>query len=783
MVSVLAFLLIMIPVDDAHLEQGRQLKLEGRLFMAEGHFLRAEPTEDQIPQLARDLGDIALRSNGNTKARRDFYRSYLTRSRPWRGTAALVLAGLSFQDRDMPEFLNSARLYLKEFESDALIRLHLIYHLARHSSDDLASLGLSGREAEFFKIAKAMPSYRDIPNLEKLDVPYFYKYLHRLERGGLAPAPGDDAAIEDTYLFELTRLREAMGRFDEVEAAEAINAIAPLVSEADRPDLDVYYYPLLQEFFLRRNETADAVVVGENLALTRNWTFLPFEGLPAYMDLRPVIVQENVEPEEPVKTVTPPRKDESLEAAVWAGRRGLELALRKLPTNTEYEKIMRNYLLGTYHLKGQRYDDAFDRLRVAESQVSSLPFPSLEAKIFLALADYHEARDYQDKADWYRLEALQIEKTPRYLPLMHRDGIFHYPASAVLIDGILAQSNVSQEVGRLINYHEQAQFMMQMERAYGRNVLLNNPLVGKQLKQIGDQLIAQVNGLATNPLHSENPALYNNTVELWTQLWTQLSDYYKQTDMPAPKDLQARLNNKDRIVAFLEGRSRIGVVILSNSQALALSLGTKSRFLQLPQEERLNFLEARLGPIWNRDGRVEGQLVLALSSFFRENAMLELILKKVRNPQNLRVVGSLKAFATKRQRGDCEGTVVFGPNPDLRADADDTFSLEELKRQTIEQALEKHDRVFYEGPFQALAEGLSFGDDENDLFFHEIVHYNPLLCSLTVVTTTDFPKGKLLNELELINPSADLTIVVTPRPEIAQTLRFERFGSGIVFIP
>lgn len=785
MVSVLTLLLMVLCADDAHLEQGRQLKLEGRLLMAESHFLRADPDESQLGPLARDLCDIALRSNGNTMSRRNFYRSYLTRSRSWRGTAALVLAGLNYQMRDFTAFKDVAELYIKEFPGDDPVRFHLIYHLARHSRVSQESLRLSGDEAELFKAARTLEPHKDLPNLEATSLPYFYRYLSRLESGEIAPAPDPEATETDQYLYQLTRLRKAMSRYDEAEAAAALNTIYAFRESVDRPDLDIYYYNHLQEFFFRRNEVEDAKVVAENLKLIRDWTYLPIEGLPAFMDVpKTKLAPPKPDlPTEPEQTIPLETKEDTLEEAVWAGRRGLELTIRKLPTDTTYQKIFRNYLLGTFHLKGGRFEDAYDRLRVAEGQVVEFPFPNLEAKIFMALADYHQAKDYSEKADWYRLQALQIEKTPRFMPLIQRDGQFHYPASAVLIDMILSQSNASQQVSRLIFYHEQLQFSRQMARAYQRNVLLENPLVGQQLHQIGDQLATQVDSLATNPAHQENPSLYNNTLELWNELWSQSLPYYQQEDMPEQETLQGLLNSRDRIVSFIEGRTRLGVVILSNEQALALSLGTKIGFSQMSPEARIQFLEARLGPIWNQDGRLEGQLLLTMSPYYRQEGLLDVIVDKLKNPQKMKVFGSLKAMTTIKQRGQCEDLVVWGDDADLRPDAKDLYSLENLNSQSFERGLEDHDHVLYRGPILNSNAGLSLGPAENGLFFHQIVHYNPLLCSLTVVATTDIPFGILLDEFELLNPSASTSITIMSDPTPAKTLELGKTGAGMIFLP
>ena len=74
--------------------------------------------------------------------------------------------------------------------------------------------------------------------------------------------------------------------------------------------------------------------------------------------------------------------------------------------------------------------------------------------------------------------------------------------------------------------------------------------------------------------------------------------------MPSLAQIQQTLNNRDRILVFLEGINRIGVVVVSKNQAFVVGFGMRSAFLKLDADQRFEYLEGRLGPVWEQSGKL-----------------------------------------------------------------------------------------------------------------------------------------------------------------------------------
>lgn len=790
------------PQELGYLDQADALRAERKYFSAETLYLSQEPELEDIERVGLALCDISLRM-GNLERREGIYQGYLTRSQQWRGVASLALANLAIHRRDYEAFSNYAGIYLREYPSQHTVRMRLLYYLARYSAESAEDMGLSLREQTWFDACRKMSDQQNWPQLDEssgLDPKWRLRY--GLEAALGSTLPEEDASFddEDRYILKLLHVRQALNEKNEAEAARLINQVAALDEQLNRPELTIHYYPMMAEFFTARGEADRAKRTLGYLQRMQDWAVFPMlldaehlakqeSALDPQPEEEPVADKEEPKPEEdePVEVVETSKPEaepvidyETLEGWLLQGRRGLELKIRKLEITTQYQKIYRNYLLGLHYLLAKRYTEAGDRLRVAKAQVESLPFPSLEVKIMLALADVEDQTD-ESKANWYRLQAMQIWAAPQHLPVFAAATKQPPSPTAKLLDRALTGTGTPEMAHELILYSETARYKDLLRRAYKRQVLSTNPVLGNQISLIGGQLAQHVTTLATNPDHAPNPRRYNDTLEIWNQLWRSTRPYYQQSGTPSVRSLQRALGVRDRLISFVEGNQKLGVLLISRDQAFALPLGNKHTFQRLNTDEQMGFLVGRLGTIWETDGT----LFLAVSDIFRDGGILEALAAKMADRNRLRTIFSLKSFLSPKQRHACNSLAYFGNDPlpfsieaGLRME---TFPLDGVTRLDFETRLENHGHVVYAGPLSLKDQGLAFGSGGESMYFHEMVHYNPGLCSLTLLAQETPQWGVLLDELELIDPTSAMSINLMNAASQIGELRLGDGGLGARF--
>ncbi len=822
----------------SNLEEADRLKAQGKLFRAEGFYLAEEPQNEEIYRVALSLSELSLRI-GNTETRRQFYQSYLTKSRTWRGVAAIVLASLAADREAYDEFAAHAEIIFSEYPQPHPLRWRLLYHAARYTDLDPATLTLDENELSWFLALRRLDPQAALPTGEVLEkLPLSLRQLCLLQQAQSTPIATSDTDEELLYTSLLLALNEALVKQDLAATAVLINQLTPIDEKLGRSDLSLFFYPLIAEFFKLRQESARAERVLQNLGLARSYAVLPFlshpnlarhlpaapkeaahpvvhavpepsassaptDGAEMKAEVQPASeasaatnpTEEMVTPPATPRTseATPPVADpvaephsetlaltsyEAIERRLQWGSRNLELKVRGLEPVTQYRKIYRNYLFGLHFLNTGRTSEARDRLSVAAAQISELPFPGLESKIMLALATVNERETHLEKAAWYRLQALQLWSAPQNLPLLDHDENGPMPAY-VLIDRVLAERDNADSIHPLLHYSETAAFVRTRQRAYHREALCANAMLAGQITQIGKQLGQQVESLADNPSHEPNPRRFNETLDLWSRLWSQSIAYYRQVGTPSVQELQRALGTRDRIVSFIEGERKLGVLLISKTQAFGLALGDRSAFLALNEDERMGFLVARLGTLWEG----EGALYFSLSPSWRATNLLANLRRKMADSSKLRLIFSLRSLLAEKSRGDCNGVLYCGegrlPINFSNAESLDTLPLIDLERSRFEEQLERHGSLIYSGPLQLTDEGLALGDPLVRLYFHEIVHYNERLCSLTLIAQKSLNWSTLLDELELVNPSSATTINLVETMSAIENLPKEAGGNGI----
>lgn len=784
--SLLVLLLLFQEASLSPFEQAVLDKREGRFLAAEGALLALETSEANHMAVALELAEIALYADPAIK--RGYYTSELSRDRWSRARSLVVLCALTAAQRDFEAFKTYALLYFREFPSQDPLRYRLLYYMARYTDIALDDVPLSEGEQRWFQTAVDLDPTLRFPAADG-DVPYEYRVLHRLhdQEPFTVPSPPLDASGSDKLSADLLRIHVAMLNNDLNQAAVLINRTKPTLDDLNRLDQRVLFTDQMIAFFEARAQENFATISRRNRERLAARAVLPLLLLPGHLVERseeaPVAEPEpqpeaEEEPEdvvedtpEPVAPQPEPKEEEAesdnpflrLERRLKQGARGLEFRIRARNTNTPYRRIYRNYLLGLHYLNGNQMRDAKEYLDTALRQIKDLPFPVLEAKILTALADYYQQQDEPDKAGWYRLDAMQIWNAPQHLPvLIENDDQSLVSPHKLLIDQTLQQAVREDVAGRLFYYSALDHFVQLRTLAYRRAVLHRNPVINNQMRQVGTRLAGLVRRLADEGDAGVPPERYNEALDLWDRSWSQADLFWRNTSIPDLKQVQSSLNRRDRLVIFVEGYLRLGVLLISREQTFALDLGPKNALLALKTDERINFINARIGDIWNPGG----VLYLHPSQSIKEAGLLDELRALVENAAQFQILLSLKAVFGQRQiAGTCDRgvTITRFSRPALGNDQTvarwQPLSSQGLNEETAASALQDMGHIVFVGSVRRTDDGVLLGQGNQSFPLHKLVHYNAGLCSVTLVSA-DVAWGLLLDELAVIHPSAQFAFTL-----------------------
>ena len=438
-------------------------------------------------------------------------------------------------------------------------------------------------------------------------------------------------------------------------------------------------------------------------------------------------------------------------------------------------------MLGVYYLKSGRTSSAFEHLHLAERLVHDYPFPVLETKILLALSDVYEIRSEPDNAEWKRIAAVQVWNAPENIPFfVSEDEILKGSPYQALLDTTLEKVNQEQNLNRLIYQLELDHFTRLRRQAYERDVLYTNRVLSNQLKTIGDQIYQIVRELAERPKTESMSQRYNEALELWQQIWQKTLPYYRDLSVPSVADIQKTLNLRDKILVFLEGHERLGVLVITQNQAIAVSLGSKTSFKAMDDKTRFDYLEGRLGPVWNN----ESPLMVLLTPTLGDNAFIDSLKARMTRPDRLKLIFSLKSLVSAKKVGDCRKVAVIGPSQDSRI-ADLLRSLpragltwlsdDKVTREHVTAALADHDQLIFIGPLSLDAQGLAYQCKNGKFFFHETINY-PGLCNLTLISDSFDDWIPSLGELEIISPDASTSFYLLNNPNQYEKMTGKKYG-------
>lgn len=756
---------------DPNLALARALLADGDSLMAEAQFMAVKPRPQDVLGLGSDLAQLALRSK-SFASKKPFFEGYLNRTDPWRGVALTVLAIFAANQQDWAAFEKHTRDLFAEYAPfQESIKYRFIYYLARYTLAEPENL--RPQEGLWFQKARDLKPFALWPVCPEANLPFYYqngKYLEYMEPFEV-PTVGDTAQADEVYFSGLLDIRQALNRGDLNGAARGINAQQQLSSNSMDYQWRNLFQELSREYFEKRGETDKAQVAQRNMDLYRQWTVLPIQAFPSRAsnigemmakkedataapesDVGPVVDIRKPEPARP-KPATPldaTSSWEALEEGILGSSRNLELTIRGKEATTTYERIYKAYLLGSIYMKRGRYQSAYERLTLAESLVRDLPYPNLESKVMLAMADYYTIERNPQQANWYRIAAIQLWNQPSNLPIFATAAQTRSPFPEML-DHSLRKATEKGAIHTLIYYQELGHLLTLRSEAYRRQCLSENGAISQQLTQVGQELKGMVQSLATQSNPDITPRRFNDTQKLWSGLWQSVYPYFRNENVPSLKSIQASLGEDQRLLTFLEGTHFFGVLVISKNQGFAVGLGNKHSFFDLDVTAQFNFLEGRLGPVWTQPGG----LILQLSESFRSAELLDQLRQRMLEPQRLQLITSLKAFTLAETRGDCGKVLLV---TDQQADRfqlwADAFSGPQTRmtsadgRAAFLQNLEQHRHVVLHGGISLQPEGLHYGAFE--FYLHELVRFQPQLCSLTLIAPDGPSLLGILDELAML---------------------------------
>ncbi|CAM2066951.1 hypothetical protein SCOR_16360 [Sulfidibacter corallicola] len=808
-----------ILLEAASLESGLELFRQGKYFEAESQFLGVQPTDENRATLAIHLAAIAMRMNA-VEGKREFYKSSLSRGLEWRGVSQLVLVLLAAQLEDWVAFKSHAQQYLEEIDDfGGPLRWKLIYGLARYTDIGEEPLKLPPTLARWFRLARQLPPEAIFPTVANLDIPFILRFAHHLETGSdfnLPPLPSIPSE-EDIFFHRTLSIKQALNRGDLNEAARRINEAMPQSKQIEDVETRLYFQDVLKTYYAARDQQRAIQIVSRNRATLAKRAVFPFESRPAAVNaanaLRKAAAERPAKPpvEDSTATVEKPKPEEtdtaspepkidrtpkppkvtvekityrSLERQIRRRQWQAEETVRSKTPDTRYKEIYRDYLLGLVNLEKGRLTEAEVLLSKARKAVTELPFPNLECKILIGLARYHTLRGEGNRANWFFLRAVEIWKIPENLPMlsMGREQVQEKPFGW-LIDRELVKTSSSQVIDDLFLFNELDHLVTLRQLALEREALSDNPVLGHQLTQVGGQLIQLTEDLAENPNHQASPRRYNQTLDIWSQLWEQTRPFYRETKVPPLAEIQRVLNRRDRVLVFLEGERNLGILVLGKEQAFSVNLGSKSDFLDMSGTRQLDFLEGRLGPVWNH----HGPLYVMLSAHLKRDEFIQRLRTRMENPSQLIILFSLKSLVAPKRQSECRRYALLNAEDSSEASAlagsmpSEDLSLvngEDANSRFVLDRLDRPDRVFYVGPVKLDKSGLFLSADNSGIATHQLIHVNNSLCSLVLVSRDFTEWGNALDELELISPSGEVAIFLFNRiPESDKRVwQHRRFG-------
>lgn len=468
------------------------------------------------------------------------------------------------------------------------------------------------------------------------------------------------------------------------------------------------------------------------------------------------------------------------------GGNGFLAAMQGKRLNTEYKRIYAEYLNGLYQLREGKLQSASDHLDRAREDVTFYPFPLLETKVLLAMGRLYEVERNLEQAEWYRIAAAQIINEPSSVAFLNRTDPADRPQPhREAIDSYLNRVTREDLVHQLVYASELAHYSDVRLNAYQRHVLSANKVIGNQIEQIGNDLATLVGNMAELPNRSVSPQQYNQTLELFEQLWQKTLPYYREYRSPGVGDLQDRLGDRGRCVSFIEGERLLGVLIISSRQQFAIALGPKSSFLAMNPHERIAFLESRIGPVWDYNG----PLWMALSPAYRDPEFIATLYDNVLNPDQLRWIFSLSQLLYEEPSSNCSGTAVFSqsaegemndyvqqfPRVGLNWYAQPATFERQVRRQVA-----SHPHLVFESNVLLREGGMVLVMDEREWEMTELVDLSQGICSITLISpeARDWPLW--IETMELIEAGQPVRWLISsgiPNVVLADEPRVEAYLS------
>lgn len=818
MFAIFMFTAVVLFQPESPVDQARALISEGNYLMAEATLLSEEPSPEDMVARAELLATIALRL-GDKDGKERFFSSQLSESAGRRAVALMVLSILNVAQEDWEGFDQYGKttwMELGPLMRGQDLAWRLLYHLARHTTVSPESLKLNPAESRWFLACRGAAMDRIFPIVDGRDLPYRYHHAWILDNDDISAVPRDPVGDNrrDQYFHQLLKIKVALNTGELNDAAAAVNETFPFDEDPKLLDVRLHFLPLVIQFFQARNLEARAATIQRNLEISRNWALMPIFVDPA----RVLVVNETLAepvpeevPEQPEEEKIVPVETESsepapldpagvsigkaegadqklfaaLEARVLEGDKSAAAEVEEAVADTAYKRIYKNYLVGLVHLGRGWFRTAYERLQAAESLVGQYPFPNLESKIFLALGRYYQAQENPRQAEWYYIAAVQNWARSENVPIMAFDGHPVVDPHEILLDQALADAASRESIHESLLYSEQMRFVTLRRDAFLGNRVSTNPILGRQLKEVALDLHGFVSQLADDPSYSASPRRYNQTLEIWNQLWLQTLPLFREVpDLPSLDLVQANLQRGDRLLVFIEGRRSLGLLVVNSGQAFLVALGEKEAFEKMGAEAAIAHLEARLGPVWER----EGNLILVPGEVVLRSGVVHGLSRKLEKELNIQP--SVRAWLAPVEPSVCRTAAIVKTDHTAAEPvfAPDTPALAVTRAVNPEPAafwelLEDRDILIYSGEATFNSEGeLLLGEEGRQIKLSELIHYNDRLCTIAFITNDLTFDHQLLQTLSLLYSRVGLVVLIADSAEKMENYLGSRPRAGIYLL-
>jgi len=562
------------PAEVPHVDpvkKAEQFFKEHNYFMAEATLMGSEETEDL--ELKAILLVHTAQKLGNMAGKSDYYEGFLDQGSSQRKLALLFRAWYFAWQHDWNSFQSQAASALLEVESfPHHTDLVLLYCLARYTSQSSETLDLDPPRKAWFQALRDTSSNQRFPvSFFNESLPSFLMRIPYLGTASKSPSGGLSSPC-DSVMDSLFTIDGYLQEGNLFAVAEEFNKMDTSTLQPFPWDFRIDYYRLLARFFEMNEEPERQQKVLRKMIRIKKEFQINFECFQDKVLPKLIVEPHRTEVIVPGKLATLEQLEQALPLL---DRDSFMKSLNDLSSESLYQQIYKNLIVGKYYLIKGRYQTAYAALSDAETGIAGKPFPVLESKVLTTMGDYYLKEHNLEQANWYWLAASQALCESEALPLLSNPEVYSAPFDR-MIDAFLLKP-VENQLSAVLYAHQMRELLRHRVLSYQKGQMSENRVIGNQLLEIGEQVSSEIEKLRrkTGSLRLSN---LSDLRELWGQLWPKTRSDLRDFAPLNLREMKQNLSKREVLLVFTEGREQLGAAVVATDRAFISYLGPKSSF-------------------------------------------------------------------------------------------------------------------------------------------------------------------------------------------------------------